>query len=98
MADFEAPVPLYYTVKPAASPEEVGAAIEALKLTPLACAIAFSVHDIETARQLSDDVMQFHERDAAYEAACLASMPVVIISGEDTLAAYYPDGSRLRII
>jgi hypothetical protein len=94
----EAPIPVYYTVKPTATDSEINYIVAALKMTPIEYAVVFSPYDVEVARKLAPNVLTAKSRDAAYDIATLEGFPVAIVSGEDTLAAYYEDGSRFRLI
>jgi hypothetical protein len=95
----EAPIPLYYTVKPTATDSEINYIVAALKMTPIEYVIVFSPYDVEVARKLAPNVLTAKSRDVAYDIATLeAFFPVAIVSGGDTLAAYYEDGSHFRLI
>lgn len=96
MPEYEAAVPIYYTVKPQATDEEIEAAFSLLKFTPVTAAFIFSPLCFEQAHKLSEVVRLIADREQAY---CLTTDEpheiFVWISGEDTLVAYYADGSKV---
>lgn len=96
MPEYEAAVPIYYTVKPQATDEEIEAAFSLLKFTPVTAAFIFSPLNFTNAHKLSEVVHLVENREQAYRLTQEESHEIFVwISGEDTLVAYYADGSKV---
>jgi hypothetical protein len=98
MTDFEAPVPIYYVVKPNLTDDEVAVVQHSLTFTPIAAVIIINAYDGEQANKFSNKVIQASTLDSAHEMARAMSVDraVLIIAGDETFAGVYEDIVRAQ--
>jgi hypothetical protein len=95
----EISIPLYYTVCPTPTDEQISKIQHALSFTPISCVFVTNSRDIEVARLFSEEILKTSNMEEACELAKQSvGFPCVVIGESTPLKVFYSDGTSDNLV